>query len=150
MIDENELKRRLEGAIGRHIGHAGKVIFCRLGRNLADAGYEVNPEQMIMLAHVYLSEGINQQSLSQHIHRDKAAATRLIDSLEKKNLVIRVSDKTDRRQNMIFLTNEGKEMVLEVSEVAEKTHAEALVGVTEEEVSTLKRVLDKIRENLES
>ncbi len=150
MINELELQKRFDGAIGRRIGRTGKAILCRLGRNLAEAGYQLNPEQVIMLAHVYQAEGINQQTLSHHMHRDKAAATRLIDSLEKMNLVLRVPDKTDRRQNMIFLTNEGKEMILRVSEIAEKTNREALMGVTEEEQSTLKRVLDKIRENLEN
>ena len=36
--------------------------------------------------------------------------TRLIDNMEKQHLVVRISDKKDRRTNLIHLTKDGKEL----------------------------------------
>ena len=36
--------------------------------------------------------------------------TRLIDNMERQHLVVRISDKKDRRTNLIHLTKDGKEL----------------------------------------
>ena len=141
-------KAMFRNALGRLIGETGKALAMRLEKNVAEAGFDLSAPQVILLAHIEEAEGINQQTLTNHLARDKTAITRCIDSLEDKNLVVRVPDKTDRRQNMIYLTQKGKEAVPELIKMAQKTDAEAIQGIPPQEVDTIKEELRKIQKNL--
>ena len=70
--------------------------------------------------------------------------TRLIDNMERQHLVVRISDKRDRRTNLIHLTKDGKELEEQARIIAGKTLREALNGVTVEELSIGQEVLKKI------
>ena len=141
-------KAMFRNALGRLIGETGKALAMKLEKNVTEAGFDLSAPQVILLAHIEEAEGINQQTLTNHLARDKTAITRCIDSLEEKNLVVRVPDKTDRRQNMIYLTQKGKEAVPELIKMAQKTDAEAIQGIPPQEVDTIKEVLRKIQKNL--
>ena len=141
-------KAMFRNALGRLIGETGKALAMKLEKNVTEAGFDLSAPQVILLAHIEEAEGINQQTLTNHLARDKTAITRCIDSLEEKNLVVRVPDKTDRRQNMIYLTQKGKEAVPELIKMAQKTDAEAIQGIPPQEVDTIKEALRKIQKNL--
>jgi DNA-binding MarR family transcriptional regulator len=51
--------------------------------------------------------GLSQQQLCDATFRDKPSITRLVDNLEKLQLVKRVASKDDRRINMIYLTKQA-------------------------------------------
>ena len=62
---------------------------------------------MIMLL-LWKENGQFQQQLADGSYKDKTTLTRQIDGLEKRNLIVRVPDKIDRRQKRGYLTNKGK------------------------------------------
>ena len=70
--------------------------------------------------------------------------TRLIDNMERQHLVVRISDKKDRRTNLIHLTKDGKELEERARVIANQTLKEALQGITIEELSVSQEVLRKI------
>ena len=74
--------------------------------------------------------------------------TRLIDKLEKRNLVIRVSDHSDRRINLIHLTDAGILLQEKATEIVTKIVSKTLGNITEEELITGRIVLKKIMANL--
>ena len=47
--------------------------------------------------------------------------TRLIDNMERQHLVVRISDKKDRRTNLIHLTKDGKELEERARVIANQT-----------------------------
>ena len=51
--------------------------------------------------------------------------TRLIDHMERQHLVVRISDKRDRRINLIHLTKTGRELEDKAFIIANKTMREA-------------------------
>lgn len=69
--------------------------------------------------------------------------TRLIDNMERQHLVVRISDKKDRRTNLIHLTKDGKELEERARVIANQTLKEALQGITIEELSVSQEVLRK-------
>ena len=73
--------------------------------------------------------------------------TRLIDNMERQNLVVRMSDKKDRRTNLVHLTKTGKELEENARFIANKTLKEALHGLTLEELRVSQEVLRKIFTN---
>lgn len=69
--------------------------------------------------------------------------TRLIDNMERQHLVVRISDKKDRRTNLIHLTKDGKELEEKARIIAGQTLKEALHGITLEELSIGQEVLKR-------
>jgi len=137
-----------ERSLGGMIVHTGSALHRQLERNLEAAGLELAPEEAIILKHLHHHEGLSQQEITGHLCRHKTLTTRKIDALEEKNLVVRVPDKTDRRLNMIFLTNEGKRIFKRVQAVLKATHNEALKGVKPEHLQICEEVLTKIEHNV--
>ena len=97
-----------DNSFGRLIGMTGRSIRSRLDHNLTQAGYDISAVHMLLLGFLCENEGVNQQTLTDSMFRDKTATTRWIDFLEAKDLVVRIPDKTDRRQKLIYLTKKGR------------------------------------------
>ena len=129
-------------------GKASTAIARRLQKNFKQAGVEITIEQWSVLYHLWKEDGMSQQQLGEATFRDKPSITRLVDNLEKLNLVKRVASKEDRRINMIYLTPEAKEMQEKTMELANQTLNEALVGVTNGQIEIAKEVLQQVYENL--
>ncbi len=139
---------KLEEGFGRLIGMAGRSVRSSLDQNLTKAGHDISAVHMLLLGYLCENEGVNQQTLTEYMFRDKTATTRWIDFLETKDLVVRVPDKTDRRQKMIYLTKKGRGMVGELIQIVRKTENDALQGIEPQKVATCKEVLKQVRGNL--
>jgi DNA-binding MarR family transcriptional regulator len=129
-------------------GKASTAIARRLQKNFKQAGVEITIEQWSVLYHLWKVDGMSQQQLCEATFRDKPSITRLLDNLEKLNMVKRVASKDDRRINMIYLTPEANKLQEQSMDLANQTLNEALEGVTNGQVEIAKEVLQKVYENL--
>ncbi len=129
-------------------GKASTAIARRLQKKFNEAGITITIEQWSVLYHLWKADGINQQELCNATFRDKPSITRLVDNLEKLELVKRVSDEKDRRINRIFLTKGALELEEEMMLLAEETLNEALAGVSQQQIEMCKEVLQKVYDNL--
>ena len=129
-------------------GKATTAIARRLQKNFKLAGIEITIEQWSVLYHLWKEDGQSQQQLCEATFRDKPSITRLVDNLEKAKMVKRMADKNDRRINLIFLTNEARELQVNTMHVANQTLNEALEGVQIEDIDIAKAVLQKVYDNL--
>lgn len=69
--------------------------------------------------------------------------------MERNNLLVRVPSESDKRINLLYLTNKGKEVQAVLGKVAFETSLESTKGVDDKELAITKKVLKQIRENLE-
>ncbi|MBP9098598.1 MAG: MarR family transcriptional regulator [Ferruginibacter sp.] len=129
-------------------GKASTAIARRLQKNFKQNGVDITIEQWSVLYHLWKEDGMSQQSLCDATFRDKPSITRLVDNLEKLNLVKRVASKDDRRINMIYLTTEAQQLQEQTMELANQTLNEALVGVSNGQIEIAKEVLQQVYENL--
>ena len=129
-------------------GKASTAIARRLQKNFKEANVEITIEQWSVLYHLWKEDGLSQQQLCDATFRDKPSITRLVDNLEKLQLVKRVSSKDDRRMNMIYLAPEAKDLQDKTMELANQTLNEALEGVNIEQIEIAKLVLQKVDDNL--
>jgi DNA-binding MarR family transcriptional regulator len=129
-------------------GKASTAIARRLQKNFKLNGVDITIEQWSVLYHLWKEDGMSQQSLCDATFRDKPSITRLVDNLEKLNLVKRVASKDDRRINMIYLTTEAQQLQEQTMELANQTLNEALVGVSNGQIEIAKEVLQQVYENL--
>ena len=127
---------------------AAAAIARRMQKNFRAAGLEITIEQWSILYHLWKEDGLNQQQLCDKTFRDKPSITRLIDNLVKQGLVERKVSETDKRVNYIFLSNIAKDLQNQTIEIANQTMDEALVGISKNEIETVKNVLQKVYDNL--
>jgi DNA-binding MarR family transcriptional regulator len=131
-------------------GKASTAIARRLQKKFNANGINLTIEQWSVLYHLWKKDGISQQELCTATFRDKPSMTRLVDNLEKQDLVQRVSDDKDRRINKIFITRTALMLQEQSMLLAEETLNEALDGVPVEQVAVCKGVLQQVYDNLSS
>ncbi|MDP9229903.1 MAG: MarR family transcriptional regulator [Bacteroidota bacterium] len=129
-------------------GKASTAIARRLQKKFNQAGLNLTIEQWSVLYHLWKEDGKSQQELCNATFRDKSSITRLVDNLEKLNLVKRGASENDRRINIINLTKQAQKLQERAMELAEETLNEALEGVPAEQVNMCKEVLQKVYDNL--
>jgi DNA-binding MarR family transcriptional regulator len=125
-----------------------RAFIRRLSRDFAEAGHDVTIAQWMILNRLWYQDGRRQQDLADLVHRDKTSITRVIDSMEERDLVVRILDESDRRQKLIYLTNKGKKLQEELTQIAEKTSAEVQKEIEPEHLDILGKTLAEICNNL--
>ncbi|MBL0130897.1 MAG: MarR family transcriptional regulator [Chitinophagaceae bacterium] len=129
-------------------GKASTAIARRLQKKFNAAGLNITIEQWSVLYHLWKHEGISQQELCNATYRDKPSITRLVDNLEKLNLVKRVASESDRRINLICLTKLAQKLQEETMALADENLNEALITVPSDRVDVCKEVLQVVYDNL--
>lgn len=129
-------------------GKVSGAINRKLTSNFRKRGIEITPEQWTVLLFLWEKDGVTQQELCNATFKDKPNMTRLIDNMERKHWVVRISDKNDRRINLIHLTKDGRELEAAARPIANQTLMEALRGVKLEEVKFGQALLQKIFSNI--
>jgi DNA-binding MarR family transcriptional regulator len=118
-------------------------------RLLSQKSFDLSVEQIMVLFILRDEEGLHLTQLAEKCNRDKTTATRMIEGLEKRNLVVKVPSKTDARRKLIYLTHLAKEKLKELTPFAEEMQSIAFNGLDPSDVKRTQDVLDKIANNLE-
>jgi DNA-binding MarR family transcriptional regulator len=129
-------------------GKASTAIARNLQKKFNTAGLKITIEQWSVLYHLWKEDGKSQQELCSATFRDKPSITRLVDNLEKQQLVKRVPSEQDRRINLIYLTRQAQKLQEETMQLAEATLNEALEGVPADRIDVCKEVLQVVYDNL--
>jgi DNA-binding MarR family transcriptional regulator len=145
MIEQFKFDIRLIFAILN--GKVSAAINRKLSRNFRQNGVEITPEQWTVLLFLWEKDGVTQQELCNATYKDKPSMTRLIDNMERLHLVVRISDKKDRRTNLIHLTKTGRDLEEKSLFIANKTLKEALRGLTLDDLKVSQEVLRKVFQN---
>lgn len=147
MLELETFERVIDTSIAYLVGRTSRAIIKRLTKKFADAGFDVSYEQWSILVHLYRKDGQTQQELSNVSVKDKAAITRLLNVLEKKNIVLRVPDRTDKRSKLVYLTHKAKSFRDDLIAMVMEMLVEAEQGISHEEMTQCKSTLNKIFTN---
>ncbi|MFM9908868.1 MAG: MarR family winged helix-turn-helix transcriptional regulator [Chitinophagaceae bacterium] len=129
-------------------GKASIAIARRLQKKFNTAELNLTIEQWSVLYHLWKQDGISQQELCNATFRDKPSITRLVDNLERLELVKRVASDSDRRINLIYLTKQSQKLQEDSMALAEETLNEALETVPSDKIEVCKEVLQIVYDNL--
>ena len=129
-------------------GKASIAIARRVQKKFNSAGLNLTIEQWSVLYQLWKQDGSSQQDLCLRTFRDKPSITRLVDNLEKLQLVKRVPSESDRRINLVFLTKHGIKMEEQSMALAEETLNEALTGIPSDNINLCKEILQQVYDNL--
>ena len=123
-----------------------KCFIDRLQQN----GINVTPEQYLVLDILWEKQSLSQQNIADLIQKDKNSVTKIIDSLERKNLVNRVVDQKDRRINKIELTKEGLALEKITTEVAINFMNDTVKDIDNQDLDRFVEVMRKLKDNLDN
>lgn len=117
-----------------------------VGKVIKKYNITVAEEPFFMAVHFH--NGATQDELTSIVGVDKAMTTRVLHSLEKKNLVKRVSDPQDKRQNRVYQTEKAVEMSEEF--VSELIHLNEVFihGISRKSFENFMQTLDVLEENI--
>lgn len=113
-----------------------------------EEGYNLTPEQFLVMDAIWDEGKMSQQKIADTIFKDKNSVVKLLDGLEKKNLVRRVANKDDRRQNLIEITPHAKEIQQNVTDIAMNAVDLIIKDIPKQDLHIFIKVLTKMAENM--
>jgi len=100
------------------------------------------------LRELWKQEGLTQSELASRLKITPATVTRMLQRMEKTGFIRREPDPDDQRVTRVFLTGAGRAVQEQVECVFRTLEAETFAGLDPEELSLLRGLLLRLRENL--
>jgi DNA-binding MarR family transcriptional regulator len=102
----------------------------------------------VVLVQLWEKDGQSQSALSELTLRDRPTMSRILDTMEKHDLVVRREDPQDARSRLVRLTRRGKALQEKLVPVAKKLVTRLEQGIPEADLETTHRTLSRMLENL--
>ena len=119
-----------------------------LAQGLKDFGLRV-PEWRALAA-LYARRGCTTSQLAELATIDRTTLTRTVDRMQDAGWLERLADEEDMRVTRLALTATGRKMFERIWPEVERLNELALDGLSKAEIDSLKRVLERMRANLEA
>lgn len=116
-------------------------------KRLRENGFKITIDQWLIIKVLMENPGISQQEIAEHVFKDNASVTRIIELLVKSGYLERKIHPEDRRKSDLKITKEGKKIIGDVQSLVLENRKNALMGITKKELETLHKTLLKITEN---
>lgn len=137
----------------KKVGVYINILNCRLKKHFAEVfknkDINLTAEQYLVMDTLWDEGVLSQQAIANIIQKDKNSVTQFIDTLERKNLVLRQPDGRDKRVNNIAVTSIGQGLKEKTTDVAISTMEEVLQGIPEEKLTVFVEVLYQINKNID-
>lgn len=112
---------------------------------LDDDRFRLTLPQFYTLLHLeQTEEACKMSDLADATHQSAASLTGVVDRLRDKHLLERVRDEKDRRQVMVAVTPQGRELISEIKQARREQMQTALAHLGEPEVEALILLLDRV------
>ncbi len=127
----------------------GKMTRAIAVQRFTKENFPLTPEQYTVLTAILDHDGLYQRQISAITLKDRPNITRIINILEKMGFVTRTSDVNKRKIIKINITEKGKEAYNQALPTVLELWQESVEGVSDEELQSCLKVLNKIKVNLE-
>lgn len=116
--------------------------------NIEFKEYELSKGQYLYLIRIGETPGIILQQLCEMICVDKTTGSRAINNLVKAKLVRKEISENNRKNQLLYLTEKGKEMYDIVDRENKYSNEVALSGFSTSERKLFNQLLDKAKDNI--
>jgi MarR family transcriptional regulator, transcriptional regulator for hemolysin len=106
--------------------------------------------QWTVLTRLDRQEGMTQAEMAEVLEIQPISLVRLIDRLCEQGLVERRPHPSDRRANRLYLTSDGRRMIVELGPLAREVAGEVLDSLSEAEIADLLQKLLRLKDNIRS
>jgi DNA-binding MarR family transcriptional regulator len=133
-------------SFGYEVADTARAMRRDFDRRAAALG--VTRSQWRVLARLGRGDGARQVELADALDVEPITLARLVDRLADAGLVERRPDECDRRAWNVFLTEKARPVIARLQALGAEFHADALAGIDDAEKEAARRVLARIRDNL--
>lgn len=127
-----------------------KVMINHFARKVKEHNIDVTIEMLEVLYVLWQKDHINQQEIAEKTNRNKASLTSLIDNLVCRNLVTRKQDPTDRRNNLIVLTQNGTDYKEKLIPMLVDIYESFKIDISSKEIENTTLVLKKLYKTMKT
>ncbi|MEW6624947.1 MAG: MarR family winged helix-turn-helix transcriptional regulator [Bacillota bacterium] len=138
----------IDNSLGFIINRVAIIMRKRLTYLSIKAGVDITPEEFAILGRLWEEDGLLQTALTDKTLKDKTTVTRLLERLIQKSLIEKQMDETDRRNFRIYLTQKGKDMMLNMMPIVTSLIETACNNISQQELTTTIKSLRTIFQNL--
>ncbi|HZK68679.1 MAG TPA: MarR family transcriptional regulator [Paludibacter sp.] len=123
-----------------------KPMFCILEMRAAkQTDIKLTMPQFVLLFTISEEkEEVILKDMAEKLGKDKSAILRMIDLLEKKELLRRAVDQNDRRKNQLLVTKKWERLIAEFRNVEFELNCELLEGLSDADMQTFYKVVNHI------
>lgn len=125
-----------------------RLLRTEMDRRIATSNLSVTPAEVRALAHAARAGSVRQNVLAERLGVEPMTLSTLIDRLEARGLVQRVTDPADRRAKLVELTDAADPVLAEAGVIAQSIREDASRGVDPADWVVFLRVLKASRDNL--
>jgi DNA-binding MarR family transcriptional regulator len=118
-------------------------------KHLSKTSGLTSPQLLIMLEIDKMS-GVNSSQVAKSVNLSAATVTNILDRLENKKLVSRVRDTQDKRKVGLYLTDQGKALLLNAPQALQEHFIENFSSLAEWEQSQLLSSLERLAEMMDA
>ena len=111
-------------------------------------GFKLSPEQFLVMDTLWDEGVLTQQQIADITMRDKNSIVKLIDGLESRKLVKRISNPEDRRQNLIKVTHYSMKIRDDVETIAYESVYKIIGEISRDDLKLFVRVLAAMERNM--
>lgn len=137
-----------EQSLGFQSGVTSRLFNLTLMRRLQQAGFSISAEQWGTLLVLVRLGPVTQRTLSEVLLLEKSSISRLVDGLEKKHWIKRITPSDDCRKRLISPTPLATEMVDFCTAIAASVLEDATRNMSPDEVKMYQNLQAKIIGNL--
>lgn len=125
-------------------------LFSKTASKLKDQFVEMMEEEGLVPPHKGIltllekSDLYNQLLLCKELNINKTTMVRLLDTLESKKLIKRVSSNSDRRENVVNITPEGRKLLNKIKKLSLEIEDNFFINITNQDKKELIHILLKI------
>lgn len=113
------------------------------------APFNIAPEQNLVMMLLWEKDGLTQNDVAIRLDKDKTNIARMSYGLEQKGFIRRSNCPQDKRSQRLYLTEEGLKLKDFVIPIAEEFNRIVCNGITDEELIQVRKILSKMRENVQ-
>ncbi len=121
----------------------------RINETFRNKGFQLSPEQFLVMDTLWDEGVLTQQQIADITMRDKNSIVKLIDGLENRKLVKRVSNPNDRRQNLIKVTPHSLKIRDEIEALAYEAVRGILQDIPQEDLKVIVNVFARMESNMD-
>ena len=128
------------------------VLLAGAGRRIAAeeapilASHQLSMWEYVVLGRLFIGNARSQLTLAADIRYDKTRLIGLLDALERRDLIVRAPDPTDRRYRSVRLSDAGRAVLAEVRTEIHAMEVRLLDGLDGEQVELVRDTLRRLRE----
>lgn len=135
--------------IGRLVGHLNHKFLRTLDELFYIEQIPLTAEQFRLMTVLWDTDNLSQQSIAERIGRNRASTGKMLDVLEKKNIVKRQDNPQDRRVKLIVVTSKGKKLNNKAKNIANAVLEKACTDIPKRQVNEILHYLELMLKNLE-